>query len=495
MNAGDDLMRERITAAEQWVMGIQGEAQRHHWYPRFHVAPRANWMNDPNGFSLFKGEYHLFYQHHPFNPEWGPMYWGHVKSKDLVRWEHVRIALAPSMDFDEDGCFSGSAIEKDGKLLLMYTGNRWTGPDHDTDLQQVQAVAESQDGIHFTKWTEPVITQVPRGPGLDIHPFHFRDPKVWQKGDQYYCLLGSRTNENTGQVLLYRSPNLREWEFVAVAARREVNGGFMWECPDFFHLGDHDVLVISPQGVTPEEDRFHNLHQAVYVLGKLKYETGTFEHGDFNMLDAGFDFYAPQTLEDSEKRRILIGWMDMWESEMPTQQHMFSGSMTIPRWLVPEGGRLLVRPLPELIKLRRGDVVLVKAATFNGIQVFDSVRGTCLEMKVDANVESTDALSINMRCGEGQRTVLSWTKKDSKLTLNRENSGEGEGGARTTTITTKLDRLNLHIFLDQSSIEVFVNDGECVMTARIYPKEESDGIEFESQGVVVLGIEKWDLTP
>ncbi|WP_227396273.1 glycoside hydrolase family 32 protein [Jeotgalibacillus aurantiacus] len=484
-------MREQIEKAEQSVREKQAEEQRHHWYPRFHVAPRAYWMNDPNGFSFFKGEYHLFYQHHPFSPEWGPMYWGHVKSRDLVRWEHLPIALAPSEDFDKDGCFSGSAIEKDGKLLAIYTGNVWTGPDHDTDLKQVQAVAESEDGIYFTKWEEPVISEAPDG---DVHPFHFRDPKVWQHEDQYYCVLGSRTKDHVGQVLLYRSANLKEWEFVAVSANKKENGGYMWECPDFFHLGEHDVLVMSPQGVKPEGDRFHNLHQAVYVLGKLNYETGAFDHGDFEMLDAGFDFYAPQTLEDPEGRRILIGWMDMWESEMPTQKIGFSGAMTIPRLLVPNGNRLLVQPLPELAELRK-EAVLVEQTTFTGKQTFDYVSGTCLEMKVEADVASTDALHINMRCGEREKTVLSWTRSDSKLTLDRSESGEGVIGVRTTAIETVNNRLKLHIFLDQSSVEVFANDGERVMTARIYPKEDSDGIEFVAEGKVTLRIEKWDLSP
>ena len=105
--------------AAQSIMKAEEGVSQHHWRLNYHVEAPAYWINDPNGFSFFNGEYHLFYQHHPYDPTWGPMHWGHVKSKDLATWEHQPIALAPSEDYDEDGCFSGSAIEKDGKLYQI----------------------------------------------------------------------------------------------------------------------------------------------------------------------------------------------------------------------------------------------------------------------------------------------------------------------------------------------------------------------------------------
>lgn len=483
-------MEKEIQVAEASIQEMEPRVQAHKWYPRFHVAPRAYWMNDPNGFSYFNGEYHLFYQHHPFSPEWGPMYWGHAVSRDLVHWEHLPVALAPSTEADADGCFSGSAIEVNGKLVAMYTGNVWTGPDHDTDLKQVQMIAESSDGIHFTKRAEPVINEAPEG---DIHPYHFRDPKVWEHNGTYYCVLGSRTKDHQGQVLLYRSDDLLNWTFMAVAAKKEGNGGFMWECPDLFHLGEHDVLVMSPQGVKPEGEKFHNLHQAVYVLGELEYGTGTFTHGDFQMLDAGFDFYAPQTLEDPEGRRVMIGWMDMWESEMPTQADGFCGAMTIPRVLVPDGDRLLVQPLPELAELRK-EAVSYENEAVSAKRTFDSVNGTCLEMKIEVNIQHADAFHIRFRCENGERTVLTWVKQDGAVTLDRTKSGAGVSGTRTVKVKADNDLLTFHLFLDQSSAEIFINHGEAVMTARIYPGETSDGIEFEADGEAVIErLEKWEL--
>lgn len=120
--------------------------------PAYHVSPSVNWMNDPNGLIFYKGEYHLFYQHNPFSPQWGNIHWAHCKSKDLIHWEQLPIALAPSEDYDKDGCFSGSAVEHEGKLYLFYTGNVFTTPTGlPDDLLQQQCVAVSEDGVNFRK--------------------------------------------------------------------------------------------------------------------------------------------------------------------------------------------------------------------------------------------------------------------------------------------------------------------------------------------------------
>ncbi|MFE7083367.1 glycoside hydrolase family 32 protein [Priestia megaterium] len=464
-----------------------------YWRLNYHISTPAFWMNDPNGFSLFNGEYHVFYQHHPYSPEWGPMFWGHIKSKDLVFWEHCPIALAPNEKYDQDGCFSGSAIEKDGLFYLLYTGNVWTGPDHDKDLKQTQCLAVSEDGIHFNKISEnPVIFS---GPSGDIHPHHFRDPKLWKHNEYYYCVLGSRTLNHHGQVLLYRSLDLKVWEYINVMAKSEGNLGYMWECPDFFHLEDQDILIMSPQGMEPANYLYHNLHQAGYIHGKLDYETGILNHGDFELLDYGFDFYAPQTMEDKKGRRIMIAWMAMWESEMPEQQHNWAGAMTIPRQLIIQDNKIKSLPIPELEKLRK-DSVRYQNVTIDGEHKFNDLLGDSYELEVI--IDAQDALLFGLKvraCEElNQETLIVYDRLENLLELNRDRSGRGPKGSRKAPVKLHNNELHLRIFVDKSSIEIFINNGEKVMSARIYPNQRARDIRFFSDREIHLKeVNKWNL--
>jgi beta-fructofuranosidase len=484
--------QEQIEKANKEIAKLKERVTNHEWNLHYHVMPQANWMNDPNGFSFFNGEYHLFYQHHPFGPKWGPMHWGHVKSKDLVNWEHLPIALAPSEEYDKDGCFSGSAIEKDGRLYLMYTGNVWIDGKLDEDLKQVQALAVSEDGIHFEKLKEnPVIAEPPEG---DVNTFHFRDPKVWKHENLYYVVLGSKTKKNTGQALLYRSSDLIDWEFVSIMAKGEGNFGFMWECPDLFRLDGKEVLVLSPQGMKPEGNDYHNLHQAGYVIGQLDYQTGELQYGPYFTLDHGFDFYAPQTMLDDKGRRILIAWMDMWESEMPTQEFGYSGAMTIPRLVTMKDDRLYTLPVPELEELREEEVHYT-GVMFKGEETLEGVHGDCLELKVTMNVKAASTFGLKLRVDEaaGQETILFFDKKEGTVTLDRNKSGKGPAGVRKTEVTME-ENVRLRIFIDKSSIEVFINEGEKVLSARIFPTKEAKGITFfADQTVELKDLHKWKL--
>lgn len=185
--------------------------------PIFHATPTIGWMNDPNGFSVYKGEYHLFYQYHPYSNEWGPMHWGHLKSRNLLCWERLPAAMAPDMPYDASGCFSGSAVElPDGRQMLMYTGvQRSRNPDGFIQEIQTQCIAVG-DGIDYEKYDgNPVLNEkdLPQGGS----PVDFRDPKIWREDDgTYYAAVGNRTEDNSGAILLYRSMDGFRWELVRV---------------------------------------------------------------------------------------------------------------------------------------------------------------------------------------------------------------------------------------------------------------------------------------
>lgn len=239
------MTQSRLHAAQNALAKLH-EHRGNTFYPHFHLAPPAGWMNDPNGLIWFNDRYHAFYQHHPMSEHWGPMHWGHATSDDMIHWQHEPIALAPGDDNDKDGCFSGSAVDDNGVLSLIYTGHVWLdGAGNDDAIREVQCLATSRDGIHFEK--QGVILTPPEG------IMHFRDPKVWREADTWWMVVGAKDPGNTGQILLYRGSSLREWTFDRVLAHADAGESYMWECPDFFSLGDQHYLMFSPQGMNAED--------------------------------------------------------------------------------------------------------------------------------------------------------------------------------------------------------------------------------------------------
>lgn len=291
----------------------------------YHFENRKGWMNDPNGLTWFQGKYHAFFQHYPHAPRWGQMHWGHATSTDLIHWEEHDIALYPDQPYEDDGgCFSGSAIVKDGRLYLFYTS-----VSH--ELGQTQSVAWSDDGITFTKYeNNPIIAKSPLGDNRD-----FRDPKVFRYEDEYRMIVGAGIH-NIAKLLLFRSADLLNWEYIGELLSDGRFGGVA-ECPDLFRLEDRWVMMFSSVKALP--------HRVCFAVGDFDGKTfepviprkkvhGQLVDGDdpFFPIETGPDFYAPQTFEDADGRRILIAWMYNWSRQASAgQTHV--GAFTIPRQL------------------------------------------------------------------------------------------------------------------------------------------------------------------
>ncbi|MGG4468550.1 glycoside hydrolase family 32 protein [Paenibacillus alvei] len=456
----------------------------------YHIMAPANWINDPNGLVQYKGEYHVFYQHHPFDENWGPMHWGHVKSKDLVHWEHLPIALAPTEAYEKDGCFSGSAVDDNGILTLIYTGNIFIDKEKDI-LDQSQCIATSTDGIHFIKDTaNPVISKHPEeGSG------HFRDPKVWKHEDFWYMILGTR-KEDTGKVVLYKSSDLREWQYIGVLAESDGSLGYMWECPDFFELGGKHVLLFSPQGMEAQGELYNNIFQTGYIVGDYSYETNSFEADDFTELDNGHDFYAVQTFLDDKGRRIAIGWMDMWESIMPTKEDGWCGALTLPRELtLDQNNKILMKPVEELSLLRTTEQKVCTNKHLAESYLVEA-NNDLMELKLDIDLTKTAAqtVGVKIRGINQEETLIKYETKEQKLVLDVSKAGKSEDGVRGTTLKADT-QLSLRVFIDRSSIEVFANDGQVTMTSRIYPNEAILGFELfaENGAAEVIDFTYWEL--
>lgn len=459
----------------------------------YHIMAPANWINDPNGLIQYKGEYHVFYQHHPYDENWGPMHWGHVKSKDCIHWEFCPIALAPGDEFDKGGCFSGSAVDNNGELTLIYTGHNYIDKEKDI-FYETQNIAVSRDGITFEKYkNNPVIAEPPKD---SIH--HFRDPKVWKHEDKWYMVVGNSTKDNIGRVILYTSLDLRKWDYVGVLAESDGELGYMWECPDFFKLGDKYILSFSPQGIEKKDGKYPNLFQTGYIVGDYDYNKNEFLHGKFNEFDNGHDFYAVQTFLDDKGRRIAIGWMDMWESDMPTKQDGWCGALTMPRELtLGNDNKIKMNPIEEIDLLREKNILYKENMSIpsNDSFIFET-NEKMLEINVtfDALQTESEEFGINIKGSCDEQLVLKYNTDILRLTMDCSKYGKDKDSTRTADLI-KNSKVSLRIFLDRSSIEVFANEGEVVMTSRIYPKENIDNIEFfaENGCVKIESLKAWKL--
>lgn len=469
--------------------------------PAFHVSPYVGWMNDPNGFSYYQGEYHLFYQYNPYDTHWDSMHWGHVVSKDLLHWEYLPAALAPDEDYDKIGCFSGSAIELDGgRQLLMYTA-----VDHETledgskrDIQtQAVAVGDGRDYVKYEK--NPVLTEkdLPEG----ASKVDFRDPKIWKgKDGNFYCVIGSRPADGSGQILLYRSANGFDWEFVSILAENKKRFGKMWECPDFFELDGKHILLTSPQDMLPEGLEYHNGNGTLCIIGEMDKDTFTLKEQFTQSVDYGIDFYAMQTMEAPDGRRIMIGWMQNWD----TLAHRCNDSkwfaqMSLPRELSVKNGRLYQTPIKELDTMRKNRVEYNDVVIDNDTITLDRVEGRTIDMELVIRPEDKENVykkfALRFAQNEKFHTELSFRPYESVLKIDRKFSGTERAlvHQRRCLVNGDANELKLRVILDRFSAEVFINDGEQVISTVMFTEQEAKGISFFADGAAKIDVVKYDL--
>ena len=464
--------------------------------PAFHVTGGAGWINDPNGFSCYQGRYHLFYQYYPYANNWGPMHWGHVVSRDLVKWEWLPIALAPDREYDKGGCFSGSALETpDGRHLLMYTGYRQVIGEHgEMEDRQVQCMAVG-DGLEYEKLREnPVLSGEDLPEGGSIRDF--RDPKIWYDGEEcaYYSVIVNRAADGSGAVLLYRSMDGIRWEFVTTLDASRHEYGKMWECPDFFPLDGEQVLLVSPEQMRPRGLEFHAGNNTLALLGNYDKISHTFTRKRVQAVDYGLDFYAPQTLEAPDGRRILIGWMQSWASchAQPAGFQWF-GQMSLPRELSLEQGRLCQKPIRELERCRVNPVIY-RDVPISEERELAGVQGRMLDMAVSVRPGDCREFTMTFARGDGCFSTLTFRPEAGEVTIDRSHSGFDQDIVHSRTFPVEVaETLEIRLILDRFSAEFFLNGGRQAFTMTLYTPEHCGGITFAAEGKASITVEKYDL--
>ena len=490
--ASEKLNRAR--AFEDQYMAYVPKVER----GKFHVTGAIGWINDPNGFSVYKGEYHLFFQYHPYKPVWGPMHWGHVKTRDFIRWERLPVALAPDMPYDKDGCFSGSAIElPDGRQLLMYTGVREERQEDGTlKPYQTQCLAVG-DGVNYEKCeANPVLTaaDLPKG-GSEAD---FRDPKLWREADGYWAVVGNRPADGSGSILLFHSEDAFHWQYKGRVASNHCQYGMMWECPDYFRLDGKDVLFVSPQEMSPMGLEFHAGNGTVCMIGQANEDKHLIRE-NVHAIDYGIDFYAPQTLLAPDGRRIMIAWMQNWDTarSQPSNARIW-GMMTLPRELRIRDGRLIQQPVRELANYY-GEKISYRNVPLSTETFLTGVRGRTIDLTVSVRPANGSAMyrwfKLNLAKDGEHVTSVKFKPDQGIVRVDRSRCGFRFDivHVREFPVYSKHGCIKLRAVLDRHSLELFVNDGEQAASFVLHTPVEADVISFEAEGEVLMDVDKYDI--
>jgi len=459
---GEIYTRERLLARAQKSVDLRAEEVKNDPNrPIYHLQPPANWNNDPNGTLYYNGYYHMFYQHNPFSDRWNWMHWGHMRSKDLVTWEHLPIALWPSLEKGEEHCFSGSAIvNRKGEPMLFYTSI-----GHDAPEQWV-AIPGDDELITWEKHPANPILHIDDHKGEVIEDW--RDPQLIHEGDQTLMVIGGHPDDKGGSIMLYKALNddLTEWDYLGTAFSGEEGN---WECPNFFRIGDKWVVIYSPHG------------QVMYYTGNFDLDTYKFTPEQQGSVDYGSNYYAPNSMEDGKGRRLLWGWIPDFKENQGWQS-----AITVPRNLtVSKDGWLIQEPVEELIDLRSEQVHM------NTFTLKDETREIEVpghEFELLAECSNLSAGSYGIRVNREQKgEVFEITVAGDLIHFGEEEISLEPYGLG--------DDLSLRLFFDRTVVELYVNGGLLCATSVVYPDKENPAWELFAQGgeLEVKSLDIWKM--
>ncbi|WP_022834807.1 glycoside hydrolase family 32 protein [Salisaeta longa] len=487
---------QRITYRPTYV-----EPQR----PQYHFTPAINWMNDPNGLVYYNGEYHLFYQYNPYGIQWGHMSWGHAVSTDLVHWTHLPVAIP-----EQNGvmAFSGSAVvdhqntsgfgtTEHPPMVAIYTGHQPT--------KQAQYLAYSTD--RGRTWTT-----YEGNPVLDIGRKNFRDPNVfWYAPEQKWVMLVALPTEY--KVQFYESKNLKDWTLMSTFGPQGGTGG-IWECPDLFRLpveGTNETRWVLEVDMNP--GALHGGSGGQYFVGSFDGTTftrlPTADTSTVNWVDYGKDFYAAidwANLPDAQNRHVWIGWMNNWQYGEQIPTHPWRSAQSIPRRLAlrrtDDGFRLVQYPVQELQQLRDIHRHLTDLPVPAGTHSLrdHGISGRALEIVATIDVGTAEEVGLKVRRGGTEETLVGVDVRGEQVFVDRSRSGVTDfsahfAGRHEGPLPITDGRVTLRVFVDWSSVEVFADEGYTVITDRIFPQPQHQGVAVYAEGgdARIVSMDVWTL--
>lgn len=455
------------------------------WRNKNHIEMPFGLVNDPNGLSYFNGKYHIFYQWNPFGCEHKTKHWALVKTTDFVNFTKPEIILKPEDWFDKNGCYSGGAYVKDDTLKLFYTGNVKNEKD---ERESYQCIVDYNKDGSFEK-RGPIIPKQPDG-----YTAHFRDPMIFVNEGIYYMVLGVQRENLSGAALIYKSDDIEKWELVGELETDMKEFGYMWECPNIIKVNDDRyAFLFSPQGLEAEEFKNQNIYQSGYVIGNLDFKVPQLKnHSEFKEIDMGFDFYAPQVFTHNDKN-IMIGWVGMpdKDSEYPSGENggwMFP--LTLPRVLEYKDNVLYQKPLKEVENLREKQIVSVKDLDINEYSLDLDFRN--IEIDLELLLEESTFIDFKFIFRD-EYINLTYNKENGVCVIDRNNMKLGGKGIRKFKLNVD-KTLKLHMFIDNSVMEIYYQEGLETTTLMYFPKFDDFKIEIKSDNKVKMSeLNIWNL--
>lgn len=462
---------------KEYLTTLKKMAHESLWRMDYHIQPTSGLLNDPNGFTYFNGEWHLFYQFYPYGPVHGLKSWYHLTSANLIDWKREGIKLEPSNPYDSHGIYSGTAMPIGDELLLAYTGNV---RDENWQRFAFQMGAMMDKKKQVTKIDAPLIPNHPTG-----YTDHFRDPQVIPYGEGYLMIIGAQDENEEGKVLVYQGKTITDWRLLGELDYLSTSAGFMVECPNLVFFDEQPVLIFCPQGIDQENLNYQNIYPNAFVVGEhFNLETLSIEKTQpIQNLDEGFDLYASQVINTPDGRVLSVGWAGLPEMRYPTDAENWAHCLSLVKELTLKDNQLYQNPVNEMKALRQTETKL-KGALATSYELIKDNPINRYELQLHLDAASQGSLHLFTDTQNQHPFSLHFDGINGKISIDRSRVShplnENFGTSREVRLEPN-QGIDLQIFVDQSICEIFVNGGQYVFTSRIFPKKGETNLFIEGK--------------